>query len=42
MVSMLGDDGTPAGVDAVLRATMEYWMRRIKDGGGTTKCLNYA
>ena len=31
MVSMLDDDGTPAGVDAVLSATMEYGMRRIKD-----------
>ena len=33
MVRMPGDDGTPAGVDAVLRATMEYGMRRIKDVG---------
>ena len=33
MVSMLGGDGTSAGVDAVLRATMEYGMRRIKDAG---------
>ena len=30
---MPGDDGTPAGVDAVLRATMEYGKRRIKDAG---------
>ena len=33
MVSMLGGDGTPAGVDAVLRETMEDGMRRIKDVG---------
>jgi hypothetical protein len=31
MVSMLDDDGNPAGVDAVLGATIEYRMQRIKD-----------
>ncbi len=33
MVSILDDDGNPAGVDAVLSATMQYGMRRIKDVG---------
>ncbi len=32
MVGML-DDSTPAGVDALLRATIEYWMSSIKDMG---------
>ncbi len=31
MVSNLDDDGNPASVDAVLSATIECGMRRIKD-----------
>ncbi len=33
MVSMVDDDGSPASVDAVLSATMNYGMLRIKDVG---------